>query len=121
MNLVDKVKLIPLKGCQDKDITRQIITPSIVSLSSKKTSLREQGDLLKIKGFVTNIDQPEKTTYDLILSTPGFMLGKLLKQDSTLGNINGSFVAKGNGIDFKYFFSKFFSWTCWARFYIFFF
>jgi hypothetical protein len=57
--------------------------------------------LLKIKGFVTNIDQPEKTTYDLILSTPGFMLGKLLKQDSTLGNINGSFVAKGNGIDYK--------------------
>ena len=57
--------------------------------------------LLHIKGFITNINQPEKTTYDLILSTPGFMLGKLLKQDTTLGNINGSFVAKGNGIDYK--------------------
>jgi hypothetical protein len=56
---------------------------------------------LKIKGFVSNIDYPEKITYDLVLSTPGFMLGKLLKQDTTLGNINGSFVAKGNGIDYK--------------------
>ena len=64
-------------------------------------SINSSLGLLKIKGFVSNINHPEKTTYDLVLSTPGFMLGKLLKQDSSLGNINGSFVAKGNGIDYK--------------------
>ena len=56
---------------------------------------------LNMNGFVYNINKTDDAEYDLSLSTPGFNLGKLLKQDSTLGNINGNFSAKGKGFDYK--------------------
>ena len=51
-----KIRLLLLKGCQDRDIEKQVITPSVVRISNKKEyQFREQGDLIKIKGFITNI------------------------------------------------------------------
>ncbi|MBC7536430.1 MAG: translocation/assembly module TamB domain-containing protein [Ferruginibacter sp.] len=56
---------------------------------------------LSVKGYVKNIKNSKAATYDLVLSTPGFAMGTLLKQDSVLGNIAGTFSAKGTGFDYK--------------------
>lgn len=59
-----KIQLLLLKGLQDKDIEKQVITPSVIRLSNKKqNNFKEHGDLIKIKGFITdfsNIDKLEK-------------------------------------------------------------
>ena len=59
-----KIQLLLLKGPQDKDIEKQVITPSVIRLSNKKqNNFKEHGDLIKIKGFITdfsNIDKLEK-------------------------------------------------------------
>lgn len=56
---------------------------------------------IKVNGFVYKAKNADDATYDLSISTPGFNIGKLLKQDSTLGNINGNFSVKGKGFDYK--------------------
>lgn len=53
------------------------------------------------KGFIKNIQNPDAATYDLYLTTPGFNVGKLIKQDSVLGIVAGNFIAKGSGFDYK--------------------
>jgi hypothetical protein len=51
--------LLLLKGRQD--IEKQVITPSVVRISDKaEDKFREQGDLLKIKGFITNVNNIPK-------------------------------------------------------------
>ncbi len=56
----------------------------------------------KIKGYVNNMTNPTASKYDLAFSTPGgFNVGKLIKQDSTIGVLSGNFVAKGVGFDYK--------------------
>jgi hypothetical protein len=43
------------------NIEKQVITPSIIRISDKKEGkFREQGDLIKIKGFITNINNIHK-------------------------------------------------------------
>ena len=55
--MLNKIPLLLLKGCQDMNIEKQVITPSVVRISNKaKDKFREQGDLIKIKGFITNIN-----------------------------------------------------------------
>ena len=56
---------------------------------------------LTVKGYIKNIKDPKRAVYDLIISTPGFAIGRLIKQDSVLGNVAGTFVAKGTGFDYK--------------------
>ncbi len=56
---------------------------------------------LNIKGYIKDIKNTNAATYDLVLSTPGFAMGTLLKQDSVLGSIAGTFTAKGIGFDYK--------------------
>lgn len=48
-----------------------------------------------------NIQTPQNAVYDLTLNTPGFNIGKLVKQDSMLGNLAGKFRAEGTGFDYK--------------------
>ena len=56
-----KIQLLLLKGCQDKNIEKQVITPSVVRLSNKEqNNFREQGDLMKIRGFITNFQNIDK-------------------------------------------------------------
>ncbi|MEJ7610138.1 MAG: translocation/assembly module TamB domain-containing protein [Ferruginibacter sp.] len=54
-----------------------------------------------VKGYIKNIKDPKRAVYDLIVSTPGFAIGRLIKQDSVLGNVAGTFIAKGTGFDYK--------------------
>jgi len=54
--MLHKIQLLSLKGCQDMNIEKQVITPSVVRISDKtEDKFSEQGDLLKIKGFITNV------------------------------------------------------------------
>lgn len=53
------------------------------------------------KGYVRNFKNKDAAAYDLVLGTNNFAIGKLLKQDSVLGNITLSFAAKGRGFDYK--------------------
>jgi len=59
--MLHKIPLLLLKGCQDMNIEKQVITPSVVRISDKaENKFREQGDLLKIKGFITNVNNIPK-------------------------------------------------------------
>jgi len=59
--MLHKIQLLLLKGCQDKDIEKLVITPSVVRISDKREDkYREQGDLIKIKGFITNVNNIPK-------------------------------------------------------------
>ena len=54
-----------------------------------------------VKGFINNIQDPTKAKYDLAFSTPGFNVGKLIRQDTTIGVLAGNFAATGTGFDYK--------------------
>ena len=56
---------------------------------------------LYIKGFMKNLQDPLRINYDLYIQSNGFALGKLLKQDSIIGNFSGVMIAKGTGFDYK--------------------
>ncbi|MEO6537162.1 MAG: translocation/assembly module TamB domain-containing protein, partial [Ferruginibacter sp.] len=56
---------------------------------------------IAVKGFINNLQNPKTSTYDLFITTPGFNIGKLIKQDSVLGTVAGTFIAKGSGFDYK--------------------
>ena len=49
-----KIQLLLLKGYQDMNIEKQVITPSIVRISNKEKNNFIEHDLIKIKGFITN-------------------------------------------------------------------
>ncbi|MFT3682105.1 MAG: translocation/assembly module TamB domain-containing protein [Ferruginibacter sp.] len=54
-----------------------------------------------VKGSLNNFKNPAAAVYDLHLTTNGFELGKLLKNDSMLGKITMTAAAKGKGFDYK--------------------
>ena len=54
-----------------------------------------------VKGFIKNVKDPERAVYDLFITTNNFAIGKLISQDSILGNITGTFKAKGIGFNYK--------------------
>ncbi len=56
---------------------------------------------LTVKGYIKNIKNPNLANYDLYITTPGFAIGKLIKQDTIIGNVAGAFMAKGTGFDYK--------------------
>ena len=56
---------------------------------------------MTVKGFMKNMKDPKNVTYDLFITTTGFEIGKLIRQDSVLSKITGSFTAKGKGLDYK--------------------
>ncbi|MEP6711026.1 MAG: hypothetical protein ABJA37_01355, partial [Ferruginibacter sp.] len=56
---------------------------------------------ISIKGFIKNMQNPQAANYDMFITTPGFNIGKLLKQDTVLGTVAGAFTAKGIGFDYK--------------------
>ncbi|UEG50887.1 translocation/assembly module TamB domain-containing protein [Ferruginibacter lapsinanis] len=53
------------------------------------------------KGYVHNFKNTAAANYDMYFTTQNFEVGKLLKQDSVLGNITLSGSAKGTGLDYK--------------------
>lgn len=54
-----------------------------------------------VKGYVRNLKNTNAATYDLQFATKDFALGKLIKQDSIVGNITMVGSAKGRGFDYK--------------------
>ncbi len=88
----------------------KISLPQQISAAGKFSGNTENVDMdlkarssygpLTVKGYMKNIKNPEKINYDLFITTPGFAIGKLIKQDSIIGNVAGAFIAKGTGFDY---------------------
>ena len=57
--------------------------------------------LVTVKGFIKNAKDKEKATYDLVIKTFNYEIGKLISQDSILGKVTGTFIAKGTGFNYK--------------------
>jgi hypothetical protein len=64
-------------------------------------TLRGSYGVAKINGFVHHFKDPTKASYDLTFSTQDFEVGKLIKQDTVIGNLTFNGYAKGNGFDYK--------------------
>jgi len=54
-----------------------------------------------VKGFIRNFKNPENAVYDLAFTTKDFQVGKLIKQDTVIGNLSFSGAAKGKGFNYK--------------------
>lgn len=54
-----------------------------------------------VKGYIKNFKDQQAATYDLQFATNNFALGKLIRQDSIIGNITMNGTAKGRGFDYK--------------------
>ena len=88
----------------------QINLPQQIAAAGKFSGNTENVDMdlkarssygpLTVKGYLKNIKNPEKVVYDLFVTTPGFAIGKLIKQDSIIGNVAGAFTAKGTGFNY---------------------
>ena len=64
-------------------------------------TLRGSYGVAKVKGFIHQFKNPEKAVYDLAFSTQDFAVGKLIKQDTVIGNLTFSGYAKGRGFNYK--------------------
>lgn len=100
-----------IEGYLPPGINQQINLPPAISASGKFKADKNNFDAhlqvksnygpLTVVGFMKNIQTPQNAVYDLTLNTPGFNIGKLVKQDSMLGNLAGKFRAEGTGFDYK--------------------
>lgn len=100
-----------IEGFLPPELLQQLALPPQVTALGKLTGNTENitTDLkvsssygpLTVKGYIKNMKDPQRANYDLYLTTPGFAVGKLIKQDSVLGNVAGNFTAKGTGFDYK--------------------
>jgi translocation and assembly module TamB len=92
-------------------IPASIDLPEIITLTgtAKGNMTNIQTDLTlggtyggaKVKGFVYNFKNPSLAAYDLTFATQNFQVGKLIKQDTIIGNITFSGYAKGKGFNYK--------------------
>ncbi len=57
--------------------------------------------MITAKGYVYNFQKINTAKYDIHFTTKDFAMGKLLSQDSLLGNVTLSATAKGVGFDYK--------------------
>ena len=57
--------------------------------------------IITAKGYVNNFQNKDAAKYDIHFTTKDFAFGKLLTQDSVLGNMTLSATAKGTGFDYK--------------------
>lgn len=57
--------------------------------------------MITAKGYVYNFQNINKAKYDIHFTTKDLAIGKLLSQDSLLGNVTLSATAKGVGFDYK--------------------
>ena len=104
-----KIQLLLLKGLQDKDIEKQVITPSVIRLSNKKqNNFKEHGDLIKIKGFITdfsNIDKLEKLNLTIWFGDYNYKIpfSFLLKYNNNNSLINKLKINSNDGYFIDYF------------------
>lgn len=56
--------------------------------------------LITVKGTLKNAKDKERATYNLFIKTFDYAIGKLIS-DTLLGNVTGTFTAKGRGFNYK--------------------
>gem|GEM_PF-746730 len=88
---IELPKLITVRGCARGDANN--INPNLTLGGSYGT--------VAVNGYVRNFSNQQSATYDLDFSTNNFALGKLMKQDSMIGNLTLKGKAKGRGFDVK--------------------
>lgn len=98
------VGFLPPALLQKLDLPEQVSASGKLSGNTEKliTDLKVNSSygVATVKGFIKNIKDPQRANYDLYLTTPGFAIGRLIKQDSVLGSVAGKFTAKGTGFDY---------------------
>jgi hypothetical protein len=100
-----------ISGFLPPDLLNQIELPANISASGRFKGNKNSIDTdlkigssygpLTVKGYIKNLQDSTNMSYDLSVTTPGFSVGKLIKQDSVLGSVSGTFSAKGTGTDYK--------------------
>lgn len=99
------VGFLPPALLQKLDLPEQVSASGKLSGNTENitTDLKVNSSygVVTVKGFIKNIKDPQRANYDLYLTTPGFAIGRLIKQDSVLGSVAGKFTAKGTGFDYK--------------------
>ncbi len=66
-------------------------------LNTRMNLVTSDGDI-NLNGTFANLLNPAKTTYNATLSTMRLQVGKILRQQATIGSLTGSFTANGTGI-----------------------
>src|SRR4030095_15763407 len=66
---------------------------------SADLKLNSDYGMLKVKGFVKNIDRFERLQYDLSFDVINLETGKWINQDSLYGKLTGKIFINGNGIN----------------------
>jgi len=84
-------EIIKLTGTAKGDINN--VHPNLLLQGSYGTA--------KINGYVYNFKNPERANYNISFLTKNFQLGKLIKQDSLVGNLSFSGTAVGKGFNYK--------------------
>jgi hypothetical protein len=64
-------------------------------------TLRGSYGTARVNGYVHHIKDPKNASYDLSFATQDFEVGKLIKQDTVIGNLTFTGYAKGTGFDYK--------------------
>lgn len=64
-------------------------------------ALESTDGMAYVKGFLFMSPGEGRERYDMIVNTSNLNVGRIIKQDATLGAITGNFVAKGTGFDPK--------------------
>jgi hypothetical protein len=97
-------------GLIPNDIKQNLAIPEKISASgllkgnseNMTTDLKVKSSLgaLNINGFIFNLNKPDLSNYNLLLSANNFQIGNLIK-DSSIGKLNGNFKINGTGFDYK--------------------
>jgi len=100
-----------IQGFLPPEVLQQLSLPDQISASGKFSGdinniltdlkLNSSYGPLTVKGYIKNIQDPQRANYDLYITTPGFNIGRLVKQDTVMGNIAGAFTAKGTGYNYQ--------------------
>ena len=74
-----------------------VISGNAGRLNAKINVNTSDGDI-DLNGSFANLMNPAATSYNATLRTSGLRLGKILRQQATIGSLSGTFTANGRGI-----------------------
>jgi len=100
MGLIPPGTLPPEINLPEKNYVRGTLKGTIDDLVAD-LQLGGSYGLITVKGFMKNAKDKENATYDLLIKTFNYEIGKLISQDSILGKVTGTFIAKGRGFNYK--------------------
>ena len=100
MGLIPPGTLPPEIRLPEKNYIKGTLKGNVDDLTMNLTLGGSYG-LATVKGFIKNAKDAERATYDLFITTNNYDIGKLISQDSILGKVTGTFIAKGTGFNYK--------------------